>query len=818
MNRFYRYFFYIIFCLVVMVLPSIKNECLDWSIWLYETINHDYFIASLCLAILFFSVDILFCTYKSKKAIDIKVYKTNINPFYFDLPNSDDKFNRSSYAKLLLDKIYSSFYNNNSQGKKAKHSFVIHIGEHYGQGKTSFLMMLENEAKKCMDKKPAVYINFEPWLCDTETGIITEFFSIFRENLKEMLPELDKTVRDYATLLLSSVGYSSSGFSIDFASLGMKNEGSLKSNHDRIREELQKINRPIIITIDDVDRLQSKELMMVLKLIRDTADFPNVFYIVAADNIHLKKMLNIQHIDDAETYLEKFFNLEFLLPANENIAFNELIKNLRAKFEVLQIQNTENCLQKIINVPHIKDVFLNMRDVYRFLNTYFLAIDSMNDVKEIDIFDLFLLTVIQIEDMEYYVQLRDNSLNILNVVRYRNDIILTWKENLNVVKARNDQDIKKHLKRIEVEKSGVESQKNEEEKEQSIAEFRETKEWTKITADKIVPEIMNLLFGYSSNSVIGENQACRYNMYYKYFANTDASYMVSRMEIVSMLDADESTYERDLDYIFRQGRDYMFLAEFTNAIPYTNNIQDITILRRFFIFIEFSYKYKREITIPDIIKSLADYEGHNNIIEKLFIVLSFVYGSTRIDRTTEIGIKKRTEFLDYCKTYNDINILLVCFNIISNRLSSFIFDRNEIKTANKILVDRFFNEHIANSSGNIDVQEADTIIQIKCNSDALMQWENLFEKYLEDNKEACLNILCKLVQFYPKEIGWNHSIHEALMGKYYLPKDNMLSRLAEKHTDLKDILNEIIFLHNSNTQTLSKDYALVKMAKERQQK
>lgn len=368
MNRFYRYFFYMIFCLVVMVLPSIKNECLDWSIGLYETISHNYFIASLCLAILFFSVDILFCACKNKKAIDIKAYKTDIDSFYFDSPNSDDKFNRSSNAKLLLDKIYSSFYNNNSHGKKARHSFVIHIGEHYGQGKTSFLLMLENEVKKCMDKKPAIYINFEPWLCDTETGIITEFFSIFRENLKEMLPGLDKTVRDYATLLLSSVGYSSSGFSIDFASLGMKNVGSLKSNHDRIREELQKINRPIIITIDDVDRLQSKELMMVLKLIRDTADFPNVFYIVAADNIHLKKMLNIQHIDDAETYLEKFFNLEFLLPANENIAFNELIKNLRAKFEVLQIQDTENCLQKIINVPHIKDVFSNMRDVYRFLN------------------------------------------------------------------------------------------------------------------------------------------------------------------------------------------------------------------------------------------------------------------------------------------------------------------------------------------------------------------------------------------------------------------------------------------------------------------
>lgn len=815
MNRKYRFVLYFLLCLSILTFPYIAELCIDVWVWLSKTIDTNCLIVSLCIAGIFLLLEFQIHTCKKEEKNNADRYKTTVSALYYDSPSSNDIFNRRSYAKLLLNKIYSSFYSNNSQEQIAKHSFVIHIGEHYGQGKTSFLMMLEEEIK---EEIPVVYIKFEPWLCDTELGIIQEFFSTFRECVGKYLPKIDNTVKEYIFLLLSSIGYSNSGFSFNLENVVKKNNRTLKETHDKIRDELQKIDRPVIISIDDVDRLQSKELMMVLKIIRDTADFPNVFYIVAADNIHLKKMLNIQHIDDAETYLEKFFNLEFQLPANENLAFNELVKILREKFMVLQIQDTENYLQKIINVPHIKDVFPNMRDVYRFLNAYFLAIDSMRDVKDIDIFDLFLLTVIQLQDMEYYVQLRDNSLNILNVMRYGNDIILTWKENLNIVKARNDQDIKKHLKRIELKKSGVDSQKNEEEKEQRIAEFRETKEWTKISADKIVPEIMNLLFGYSSNSVIGENQACRYNMYFRYFANIDASYMVSRMEIVSMLDADESTYKRDLDCIFRQGRDHMFLAEFTNAIPYTNNIQDITILRRFFIFIEFSYKYKREITIPEIIKSLADYEGRDNIIEKLFIVLSFVYGSTRIDRTTEIGIKKRTEFLDYCKTYNDINILLVCFNIISNHLGSFIFDRNEIEEANRILVDRFFNEHIANSSGNIDVQEADTIIQIKCNSDALMQWENLFEKYLEDNKEACLNILCKLVQFYPKEIGWNHSFHEALMGKYHLPEDNMLSRLAEKYTDLKDILNEIIFLHNSNTQTLSKDYALVKMAKGRQLK
>ena len=109
-------------------------------------------------------------------------------------------------------------------------------------------------------------------------------------------------------------------------------------------------------------------------------------------------------------------------------------------------------------------------------------------------------------------------------------------------------------------------------------------------------------------------------------------------------------------------------------------------------------------------------------------------------------------------------------------------------------------------------------IQIKCDSYAQRQWEDMFEKYFGDDKEACINIICKLVQFYPKEIRWNNSFHTALLGAYQLPDDNMLSRLSEKHTDLKDVLDDIIFLHNYNTQILSENNALVKMAKERQKK
>ena len=477
MNRKYRFVLYFLLCLSILTFPYIAEICIDVWVWLSKTIDTNCLIVSLCIAGIFLFMEFLIHTCKKEKKNNADKYKTTVSALYYDSPSSYDIFNRRSYAKLLLNKIYSSFYSNNSQEQIAKHSFVIHIGEHYGQGKTSFLMMLEEEIK---EEIPVVYIKFEPWLCDTELGIIQEFFSTFREYVGKYLPKIENTVKEYIFLLLSSIGYSNSGFSLNLQNVVKNSNRTLKETHDKIRDELQKIDRPVIITIDDVDRLQSKELMMVLKLIRDTADFPNVFYIIAADNIHLKKMLNIQHIDDAETYLEKFFNLEFQLPANENVAFNELLNLITDKYKALQIENADDYIKQITNVPYIKNVFPNLRDVYRFVNIYFLALDSISDAIKLNMFDLFLLNIIQMQNLEFYMQLRDNSLNIFNVIKSGNDIKLVWRDDLNIVEQHNRKEIFKRLERIKAEEGEKREQKEEEEKQKRILDFTEIEESTKI--------------------------------------------------------------------------------------------------------------------------------------------------------------------------------------------------------------------------------------------------------------------------------------------------------------------------------------------------
>lgn len=773
---------------MVMMLPQL----FEITIYFYKkfevVVVKEYFWTSVCLMFLALLAEYF---YQHRYEYEVSPHEENntqVSPLYFDGPTSNDLFNRRYYAKLLLEKIYASFCKNKAS---VKHSFVIHIGEHYGQGKTSFLIMFDEEVSKSDHKM--IIINFEPWLCDTETGIVNEFFDTFRIEVGEYLPKLNGSIKQYVELLLSAIKYERKGFSFNLNSF-MRNDSTLKSTHDLIKKELMNIDRPVIITIDDVDRLQSKELMMVLKIIRDTADFPNVFYIVAADNLHLRRMLNNMNIDDAETYLKKFFNLEFQLPANENVAFKKLLELLNGKFEELRIDSftRDNYISQIENVLYIKEAFPNLRDVYRFVNSYFLAIDAMEDACELNLFDLFLLTMIQTLNLEYYMQLRDNSLNILNVVHSDNDLLLEWKGDLNIILRKQEKEALEHIERAK-EKDFNTPRKEKLSSDIVIPSFEETVKKAQITQSDIIPVLMNLLFGTGMRNVAA-NRACRHNMFFKYFSNTNATYMVSRMELVDMLNSDEKTYRRELHHLFERNKDSHFLSEIIYAAPYMDKYDEVKVLKRFFTFIELSYHYKRDLTNTDFIKSLAGYENWVSSKQKLCNLLFFLYGKNRQKRNLE---DKQKAFVNLCKDYDDINILLVCLNIMSNQIEHFIFGRKMIDDASKSLIDRFFKEKVSQSNGELDIQAIDTIASIKEEFDLRDIWMAIFEKYLKENKIACLNLLSKLVVFYDDgKIGWNYPYRKALLGEYQLPKENILTHLAETHTDEKEIYDSLLGLFN----------------------
>lgn len=202
---------------------------MEWQ-WLGHNVAKENLWTSVTLACIAIFVEFFYLYRHVFESQAKEKYAMAVSPFYFDSPTSSDLFNRKNYAKLLLDKIYSSFSNQ----ERNNHSFVIHIGEHYGQGKTSFLMMLDEEIKK--RKVPVINIHFEPWLCDTEMGIVNEFFDSFRIEVGEYLPRLNSPMRQYLKLLLATFKYEANGFSLSFDPF-LKEKSTLKTTHDQIRDE-----------------------------------------------------------------------------------------------------------------------------------------------------------------------------------------------------------------------------------------------------------------------------------------------------------------------------------------------------------------------------------------------------------------------------------------------------------------------------------------------------------------------------------------------------------------------------------------------------
>jgi predicted KAP-like P-loop ATPase len=71
-------------------------------------------------------------------------------------------------------------------------------------------------------------------------------------------------------------------------------------------DALKLLSRPIAVFIDDLDRLEPRDVSEVLRLVRAVADFPNVIYILSYDpKVVAKTLTKAIEVEDGEAYLEK---------------------------------------------------------------------------------------------------------------------------------------------------------------------------------------------------------------------------------------------------------------------------------------------------------------------------------------------------------------------------------------------------------------------------------------------------------------------------------------------------------------------------------
>ena len=319
------------------------------------------------------------------------------------------------------------------------------------------------------------------------------------------------------------------------------NGGKSEDLYDDMKEHLKKIAHKTIIFIDDIDRLNAPEIMEVLRLIRNTANFPFLQFIVTYDKEYLIKALEHSGVPKSEQYLEKIFNLEIPLPKfEERIICYELHNRIKETLNSLFNIDKENLIYKDM-IYHrcseessaifdylIPKILENNRDVIRFHNSFYLILRCFqNNSKEIDYKDLFYLELIRYRFPEIYNILRNSPLLLLNVT----------------------------------EEHYSYSQKEE---EKNIDKFIHNPLQNYTSSEReIIIDLMNLLFNRSSD----ENSMSRIRNFAKYFMFRLDEKILTQTELLALAE------ENDVELLNKSNKYYQdkYPLEFENQLYTTLN-------------------------------------------------------------------------------------------------------------------------------------------------------------------------------------------------------------------------------------------------------
>jgi predicted KAP-like P-loop ATPase len=311
----------------------------------------------------------------------------------------EDEFGRDIFVKSLVNFIKSQSTNvnklNSSEYRGIQDTFVIGLHGSWGAGKSSIIRC----SQKLLEKNPnAIFtLTFNPWMYKSEEILIID---LFKELTSVVGLAKDKKIKENLARLLSKYAFCIShlnqtvgNFAENFAGL-LKDENTTQIYKEKINEILGNLSNPITIFVDDIDRLDKREIQTLFKTIRLIADFKNVIYVLAFDDEMVAKSISDLYEsgskEDGKAFLEKIIHIPLKIP---EISKDEL---LLFSLELLNIDEESAPEEFISNFDFLHNqTFHTPRDSKRFANTIKFYWASLNS--KIDYYDLVLIEVIRIK-------------------------------------------------------------------------------------------------------------------------------------------------------------------------------------------------------------------------------------------------------------------------------------------------------------------------------------------------------------------------------------------------------------------------------------
>ena len=358
---------------------------------------------------------------------------------------ANDLLRRKEYAETLSVDIRRWLRQGN---------VVLSLFGGWGTGKTTLINFITDRLDS-LEEPATIVINFNPWQCENKkilheslfNEIITAINSIGENNevassrankmrkyssLLSLGNQITQPVADILKLLMVPgsplVASLSDGFKRLAEATKTGSEGldaqakldainNLSEFKNQLSKDLEKLEQPILVVIDDIDRLPDEEIRSLIQLVKANANFPRITFILVCDRNRVAKALNPLNTIEGDHFLEKVIQVSYYVPVVElalleNILMSGLDRVMK-NFNVI-INFTDNFTS--IYLRSVRYYFKTIRDVKRFLSSFefFVSVFSIDGFLQVNINDLFLLVIMQIFEPELYSQIPFNKSTFIN--------------------------------------------------------------------------------------------------------------------------------------------------------------------------------------------------------------------------------------------------------------------------------------------------------------------------------------------------------------------------------------------------------------------
>lgn len=186
---------------------------------------------------------------------------------------------------------------------------------------------------------------------------------------------------------------------------------SLSETKNELVQLLTGLSKPLLVVLDDIDRLSDEQLKIIFQLVKANADFPNLVYLLLFQRDLVEKSLEQSQSGVGKEFLEKIVQVAFDVPVADRTRVEAVLFN--GLDEILERERVAQRFDRQrwgnVFVAGLKPYFENLRSVRRFLATLSFQIGMLQsgDSLEVNPVDLIALEVLRVFEPRIYETLQN---------------------------------------------------------------------------------------------------------------------------------------------------------------------------------------------------------------------------------------------------------------------------------------------------------------------------------------------------------------------------------------------------------------------------